>query len=394
MKILIAHTHYQQAGGEDSVVSEEISLLGRQGHEVQSLLFNNDNIRGFFQQIGAVADAYFSPSSYIRALKVIREFQPDILHVHNFFPTMSPAIFYAAHKTNVPVVLTLHNFRLICANGILFREGKVCEDCPTQHSFLPGVKHACYRDSSAGSAVVGSMAALHAVLGTWSHKVNRYIALTSFAASRLVPRIPKDRISIKPNFIADRNVGRGDGGFALFTGRLTEEKGLATLIQADSMGLLPIPVHIVGDGPMRSSLEAAAARTGSQLRLLGAMSRDEVAQKMRGAVVLLVPSIWYEGFPMVVVEALATGLPVVGSRIGSLAEILEEDITGSLHEPNDALSLIAALDNVLKDPAKLAWLRVTARHEFDMKYSEVIAYRNLMAIYNEVISETTRSAAF
>lgn len=395
MRILIAHNRYQQAGGEDKVVAAEAEMLARRGHPVEVLNFNNEAIVGVRGSAAAALSSFYSFSAHRRMAEVLARFAPDVLHVHNFMPTLSPSVFFAADAAHVPVVQTLHNYRLLCANAQLFREGAVCERCVQQRSFLPGVHHACYRGSRVGSAVIGGTMALHHALGTWSRRVARYIALSEFAAEKLAEfRVPHARIRVKPNFVPDpatpaetnQVLGAPLAPFALFVGRLSEEKGLATLLAADERGLLPLPVHLGGDGPWRDRVERAAQRPGSRLVALGRQTEDEVRALMRQATVLLVPSLWYEGFPMVIVEALSLGLPVIASRLGSLPEIVADGVCGLLHTPGDPAALGKALQDFLHLPAESqTTMRRAARLRYLDHYSEPRNYEMLLRIYAEAL---------
>ena len=387
MKILIAHNRYQQFGGEDQVVAAEAGMLSRNGHRVEHLSFDNEGIQGGPAKVGAALSSFFSLSSYDRALKVLEGFGPDVLHVHNFIPNLSPSIFFASKRARVPVVQTLHNYRLICANALLYRDGSVCEECVQADSFLPGVRHGCYRGSRVGSAIVGANMALHSSLGTWVQRINRYIVLTEFAAQKLSLRVPPSLIRVKPNFVPDRGAGEANGDFLLYVGRLSQEKGLETLIAADKLGPLPLPVVIVGDGPLRGTLEEACARPGTRLRMIGRQSGDEVLLWMKRAAALLLPSTCYEGFPMTIAEALSVGLPVIASRTGGIPEIVPDCLCGLLHTPGDPKALVSTVEEFSRMvPETLSAMRVAARNRYLEKYSEVRNHVELIRIYEEAIS--------
>ena len=388
MRVLIAHNRYQQPGGEDQVVRAEAAMLRHHGLCVEELAFDNEGIHGITGQLRAAANSFFSPSAYRRVQQAIRLFQPDLLHIHNFMPTLSPAVFFAGRHGRVPIVQTLHNYRLICAKGTLYRDGRPCEKCSEQNSFLPGVALGCYRGSRLGSAVVGGTVALHASLGTWQNRVDRYIALTEFAAEKLGrQRVPFDRVRVKPNFVPDRGTGSGDQQVALFVGRLSEEKGIGTLLAADAAHALPLPVVIVGDGPLREQVKAACARPGSRLTAVGHENPAQVLERMKRAAVLLVPSVWYEGFPVSVVEALSVGVPVIASNLGGLPEIVPHGECGLLHAPGDAASLVEALHTFQAMPAEQkVKLRITSRKRYMDRYSEGINYAQLNDIYAQAIT--------
>lgn len=394
MKILIAHNRYQQFGGEDQVVAAEAGMLTRHGHHVEQLCCDNEAIQDGPAKVSAAISSFFSLSTYSRAQKLLRAFQPDILHVHNFLPTLSPSIFFAGEHARVPVVQTLHNYRLICANALLYRDGKVCEECVEQRSFLPAVKHACYRGSRTGSAVVGGGVALHEQVGTWTRRIARYVALTDFAAQKLSLRVPPALVRVKPNFVPDRGTGLPGGDFLLYVGRLSQEKGLETLIDADRLAPLPMPVVIIGDGPLRDVVDQACARPGSRLRAIGRQSGDEVLFWMKRAAALLLPSTCYEGFPMTIAEALSVGLPVIASRTGGIGEIVPDRLCGLLHTPADPRSLLLTMQEFSSmTPEALCLMRTSARNRYLDKYSENRNHIDLIRIYAEAAGASLEECA-
>lgn len=393
MKVLIAHNRYQQSGGEDQVVSAEAAMLARNGHDIELLSFDNDAISGVPAQIRAAANSFFSVPSYNRALDVMRRFQPDVLHVHNFTPTLSPSIFFAGRKARLAIVQTMHNYRFICSNALLFRDGKPCEKCLDRNSVLPGIMSGCYRGSRAGTAIVGGSNALHKRLGTWTERVDRYIALTQFAAGKLSRAVPVDRIRIKPNFVSEPGISGVNGDFLLFVGRLSQEKGLDTVIAADMVGALPLPVIVIGDGPMRQEIEDASRRHGSRLKPIGKRSGTEVRRWMARAAALLLPSLCYEGFPVTIAEAFSVGLPVIASRIGGLPEIVRENSSGLLHAPGDAASLFATVSQFAEfKHDEIARMRLAARAQYETEYSEAANHSMLVKIYAEAIADTSSSS--
>jgi glycosyltransferase involved in cell wall biosynthesis len=270
-----------------------------------------------------------------------------VVHFHNVFPLFSPAAYRACHDAGVAVVQTLHNFRPICLGTFLIRNGEICQLC-LNRSPLPGVIHRCYRGSFIASAAAGRMLAVHRRRGTWSTDVDRYIALTEFSRDKFISAgFPAERLEVKPNFIFDPDPPSPDHARSgvLFVGRLSPEKGVATLIEA--CATLPCELRIVGSGPELPSLQALA---GDKVTFLGALDRASVLEEMRRARVLVVPSIWFESFPMILVEAFACGTPVVASRLGSLATIVEDDVTGRLAAPNDPADLRACIASLVSNP--------------------------------------------
>nr|WP_259331163.1 glycosyltransferase family 4 protein [Thermus thermophilus] len=325
----------------------------------------------------------WNQGAYRRVREAIRQHRPDLVHVHNTFPLASPAVIHAAKAEGVPVVMTLRNYRLLCVNALFFREGRVCEDCLGR---LPwrGVVHGCYRDSRLASLGVASMLALHRALRTWN-LVDRFIALTEFARQKFVEGgLPAEKIVVKPNFVhPDPGPGEGRGGYALFVGRLSPEKGVRTLLRAWALLGGRVPLKVVGDGPLADEVREAARRLPG-VEWLGRKSPKEVYALMGEAAFLVFPSEWYETFGRVAIEAFAKGTPVVASRIGAVGEVTEDGRTGLHFRPGDPEDLAAKVEWLLAHPEELARMRKEARAEYETKYTAERNYEQLMAIYQGV----------
>jgi glycosyltransferase involved in cell wall biosynthesis len=383
MRILKLHTHYQQPGGEDQVYAAETALLRERGHEAVNLTFDNRDLEGLrpWRQAGLTL---WNQEAYRRVREAIREHRPDLLHVHNTFPLASPAVIHAAKAEGVPVVMTLHNYRLLCVNAFFFRQGQVCEACLGR---LPwrGVLHGCYRESRPASAVVAAMLTLHRALGTWN-MVDCFIALTEFARQKFIEGgFPPEKISVKPNFVhPDSGPGEGRGGYALFVGRLSPEKGLGTLLMAWERLGGKVPLKIVGDGPLAPEVQEAQKRIPG-VEWLDRKAPEEVYALMGEASFLVFPSEWYEGFPKVLAEAFAKGLPVLASALGSQGSIVDHGRTGLHFRPGDPEDLAAKVEWLLAHPNELARMRKEARAEYEAKYTAEENYRQLMSIYQTVL---------
>ena len=383
LRILLVHNRYQQYGGEDTVVEAEAQLLRDAGHWVEGFLITNDNIHGLKAQLAAAARTTYNPGSRRALADRLRSDRPDIVHVHNLFPQITPSIFDACIEADVPVVMTLHNYRLGCANALLFRDGRPCEDC-LHGTAYNAVLHGCYRGSRAGSAVVASMIAYHRLAGTWRNKVSRFIALTEFAKSRLITAgLPAERIRIKPNFVPDPAVGapRPRGDHALFVGRLSVEKGVETLLSA--WRDLDMPLRILGDGPLRAELERNAS---GNVTVLGHRDRAAVFDEIASAAFLVVPSIWYEGFPMTVVEAMALGTPILASAIGGLQEIIDDGREGLHFRAGDPQDLQRAVCQMRSAPEALRAMSAGARTRYLDRLNPESNGRMLADIYAEVLA--------
>lgn len=385
MKIVIAHNHYQQAGGEDQCFRSECDLLEAHDHRVERFTVHNASI-DTMGKLTVVRATLWNGAAYRSLRRVIREFRPDVAHFQNTFPLISPAAYYAAKAEGVPVVQTLHNYRLLCPAATFYREHRVCEDCMGKAAPWPGVGHGCYRSSRAASAGVAAMLTLHRAMGTWTRKVDRYVALTEFARQKFIQGgMPADKIVVKPNFVApDPGVGAGEGDYALFVGRLSPEKGIGTLIAAWERLNGRIPLKIVGDGPLASRV-AEATRSAMGVECLEYRPVREVYDLMGSARVLVVPSEWYETFGRVVVEAYAKGTPVIASNIGAIAELVEHERSGLLFTPGDADDLASKVEWAWSHPNELAAMRREARAEYEAKYTAERNYQMLMDIYRQVI---------
>ena len=233
MRVLMLHNRYLVSGGEDGAVADDVALLREHGHEVELLEKSNAEV----EQIGRTRTALNTVWSWESCQRVAKALQAgpfDVLHAHNIFPLWSPSVYYAAARAGVPVVQTLHNYRLMCVNALLFRNGHICDECLGKSFAWPGIAHACYRESRSGSAVVACMAGMHRLASTWARKVTLYIAVSEFAREKYIEGgLPPEKIAVKPNFVySSPTAGAGGGGYALYVGRLSTEKGITTMLRA------------------------------------------------------------------------------------------------------------------------------------------------------------------
>jgi glycosyltransferase involved in cell wall biosynthesis len=383
MKVALCHNHYQQAGGEDYVFQAEGELLETAGHAVARVAVRNDEITSMSRARLACATVWNS-SSYQMMRTVLRRERPNVVHFHNTFPLLSPAAWYAAAREGVPVVQTLHNFRLLCANSLLFREGRSCQACVGRSVIWPSVQHGCYRESRSASAVVASMLAAHRAIGTYTHRVAVFVALSEFSRRMFVEGgLPADRIVVKPNFLTtDPGVGRHAGNFVLFVGRVSQEKGLETLIDAWRRLAPAIPLRIAGTGPLDATLRA---RPIAGVELLGHATPDRIRALMHDATLLVFPSECYENCPMTLLEAFACGLPSVVSGHGSVGEMVRDGELGLHFRPGDADHLAEVLGRALNDADRLAAFGQAARREFEARYSSTTHLPHLLGVYRQAI---------
>jgi len=386
VKLLLVHNSYRQPGGEDQVFASELELLATHGHDVVRYTAHNDAVRQL-SKLNLGLRTIWSRTAYREMRAILRRERPHIVHVHNTLPLLSPAVYYAARAARVPVVQTLHNYRLLCPKAVFLREQRVCEDCLGRLLPWPAIVHACYRESRGATSAVAVMLSVHRLLGTWTRQVSRYIALTEFMRKKFIAGgFPAGQIVVKPNFVApDPGVGNHSGQFALFVGRLSPEKGVRTLLQAWGHLRDRVPLKVVGEGP----LQDLAHGYPPGITWLGRLRREEAVALMKEASVLVLPSECYEAFPTTLAEAFATGLPVVASRLGAMAEIVQDRQTGLLFNPGDAMDLAAKITWALDHPGELTEMGRRAREEYEARYTAERNYQLLSDIYRGLLDETS-----
>jgi glycosyltransferase involved in cell wall biosynthesis len=383
MRILLIHNKYKEAGGEDVVFEAEADLLSNNRSVVDVIVFDNASIKTVFDRLLSGLRVIYNPSSARILKQKILEFQPDVIHVHNFVPLASPSIFFVAAKFRIPVIVTLHNYRLICPSATLFHNNSIYEN--SIHSVFPidAILKGVYRNSRVQTAAVVIMTSLHRMIGTWKHKVDHYIALTQFAKQKFSTAaigIPENKLSVKPNFSVDHGMGddvRKD--FFLFVGRLTEEKGIRTLLNAAR--LASFNLIIIGDGPLRG-LISDVAMENPNVRYLGFQKKAFVIERMKMCKGLIFPSLWYEGFPMTIVEALSTGTVVIASKLGGMAEIIQHGVNGLHFEAGREPDLISRIKEIDSGSWNLKSMQARARLTYLDHYTPERNHSLMMDIYN------------
>jgi len=398
MRVLIAHNAYQHRGGEDAVLEAEAQLLTSRGHKVLAYYRSNDELRDRrgFAWLRMGVETVWASQSFREVKALIEKEKPDVAHFHNTFPLISPSAYYACAQSAIPVVQTVQNYRLLCPGATLLRDGEVCEECLGRSVPWPGVVHACYRDNRAATAAVVSMLAVHRAMGTWQEKVDVYVAATEFSRRKFIEGgLPAQRIVVKPNFmVRDPGPKQGPGEYALFVGRLSEEKGPLVLLKAWARLHQRIPLKIAGDGPLREGLgrETAAMRLEG-VELLGQLASKDIAGLLHGARFLVFPSVWYEGFPMTILEAFACGVPAIASRLGSMAEIVEDGKTGLHFTAGDDRDLAAKVEWAWGHEKEMEEMGRAARREFEEKYTSAANYKRLMEIYEMAMAKPVSEKA-
>jgi glycosyltransferase involved in cell wall biosynthesis len=390
VKVLVIHNEYQQRGGEDAVVDAEERLLVENGHTVVRYKRTNDELqdRRGLVSLKAGMQTVWASRSHRELSALIAKEKPDAAHFHNTLPLISPAAYYACVAAKVPVVQTLHNYRLLCPSATLLREGKVCESCLGRSVPWPGLVHACYRDSRAATAAVAAMVAVHRAIGTWRQKVKVYVALTEFARRKFVEGgLPAERIVVKPNFITrDPGSKKKPGEYALYVGRLSEEKGPQVLLRSWPRLRRAIPLKIAGAGRLKDELGREIAAKGLlEVDLLGQVDSQAIAGLFHEARFLVLPSLCYENFPLALAEAFACGVPVISSRLGSMAEIVADGKTGLHFSAGDDVDLAAKVEWAWTHPEQMRIMGREARAEYEAKYTAARGLENLMSLYHRAM---------
>ena len=393
MKILLVHNRYKIHGGEEVVFEQERQLLERAGHQVLTYCRNNfeaDDYGGL-RRFALIKNITWSSHTMDQLGRLLREQQPAVVHVHNTFMMMSPSVFAACRQARVPAVQTLHNYRLFCPAANFIRDGKVCEEC-SQHSLLRGIRYGCYRKSRPATATVALMMAVQRRRRAYP---DLFIALTEFSRQKFIcAGIPAEKVCVKPNFVhPDPGERTGDGAHAVLAGRLSDEKGLDTLL--DAWRQLPnrIPLSIVGDGPLLEELRNRATAMGlSGITFHGRLSREKTLEMIKLARFLVAPSLCYENFPMGIAEAFSCGVPVICSRLGGMQEVVENKRTGLHFIAGDAADLARKVLWSWSNPEQMREMGKAARRDYEAKYTAEKNYPLLMAIYQRAVAAETAAA--
>jgi glycosyltransferase involved in cell wall biosynthesis len=392
LSVLCLHNRYIQPGGEDQVFDSEAQLLAENGVRVEKVEEQTTYPSGLVRKIGAAVDCVWSRSWHGRFKALLQSSRPDVVHIHNFFSVISPSVYYACREEGIPVVQTLHNYRLACPAASFYRDGKVCEECLDQGPFH-AVRYGCYRDSKLATAALAAMIEVHKRKNTWAEMVDCYIALTEFARHKMIQGgLPAEKIRVKPNFVLpDPGPRTGNGDYALFVGRLVDLKGVGSMLEAWSKLPATIPLVIAGDGPFRPEMgKLISERNLKNVDYRGRLSRPQTLAAMKGARFLMFPSLWYEGFPVTIAESFACGVPVLCSRLGSMQEIVQDGVTGLHFNAGDAENMADRVQWAWSHPQETGTMGFSARAEFESKYSAERNFGMLTDIYESVLSRTTK----
>ena len=386
MRILVAHNKYKIRGGEDEVRDSEVRLLREYGHEVFEFLEDNADISRPYPVLVGL-QATWNQGIYFAMRRELAKVRPDVLHVHNIMPVISPAVFFAAKEFGIATVQTLHNYKYLCPKGEMFRDGAVCESCLGKSFAWNGVIHGCYRNSHLATLALAASFSAHRALRTWTTKVDRYIALTEFARRKFIKGgFPEEKLVVKPNFLHDPGVGPGDGDYAVFAGRLSEEKGIPLLLRAWNQLKSPLRLKIIGEGSFEMDVRRAAASNKS-IELLGVISLEEVLEIIGHAKAIVLPFQTYEGMPRVIVESFAKGTPVITANLGAMQTMIKHRQTGLHFKPGDAEDLARSIEWMLANHERWHAMRGAARQCYEENYTPEPNYKMLMEVYAAALGQ-------
>jgi glycosyltransferase involved in cell wall biosynthesis len=388
MKVLVMHNRYVQTGGEDRVVEDECELLRSVGVEVKQHIVENRQPTNPFSLLQTAVDSPWSAASYREVRRICREFNPDVAHIHNFWMSLTPAAHAACKKSGVATVQTLHNYRLLCANALLFRNGAICEDC-LGHFPWRGILHRCYRESFPASAAVVAMIGVNRARGTWRSLVDAYIALSPYSRDKFVSSgFPAEQMFIKPNSAPDPGASAlapSASTSIIYAGRLSAEKGVDDLIDAWSKvpQELAGSLVLIGGGPLSNALQNRAVALGLQHpRITFQDSTDQagVYAAIRKARAVVISSRVYEHFPRLIVEAFAHGRAVIAPQLGAMNDLVDAEV-GVQYAPSDVSGLSTALTRLLARPQLADLLGSNARNRYLATYTPKHNAKALLRIY-------------
>jgi len=377
MNILQLHNFYNIRGGEDEVVLAEKTMLEKSKHNIYTYYVNNSHLDSFIGKFKAVFVTHSSKQSQLSIAALIKKYKIDVCHVHNFFPSITPSVFSVCQELNVPVVMTLHNYRIICPTALLLYKGNICERSLRQSAYW-GVMKRVYRNSYIGSAVLAFMIEYHKKKDTWNTKVNKFICLTEFSKNKFIEAgVLADLITVKPNSCQETTFQQvsTQEPFVLYVGRISEEKGIDVLLKACEN--FKGKVVVIGEGKPNTK--------PSNVDFMGKQSKEVVLALMNQASFVVVPSICYEGFPMAIVEAFSCGTPVICSKLGSMEEIVDDNVTGLHFAPNDELDLRKKMHHLFNAPQLIKELGSNAKLKYQKLYTEEKNIKALFRIYHELL---------
>ncbi|QDQ16047.1 glycosyltransferase family 4 protein [Streptomyces spectabilis] len=393
MHVLVAHNRYSSAqpSGENRVVDEEVALLRAAGHRVDLFERRSDDIadRSLLGKAAVPLLVPWNPAVRSELAAELRASRPDVVHVHNVFPLLSPAVLAACADVGVPVVATLHNYTQVCPPGTLHRDGQKCTECVGSAVSLPAVRHGCYRNSRLATVPLAVSLAVNR--RRWWSGVERFFCISAAQRDVLVRSgMPVERLAVKHNFVPEPGARRaGDGEHLLFLGRLAEAKGTRLLMTAwdevAAAGGVGLPLVLAGSGPLEREVTAWAAGR-DDVRYVGLLDPEECRKAVARSVAVVAPSMAMETFGLVVAEAMAAGVPSVAAAHGAFVELVEDGVTGLLHQPGDPGSLASQLRRIATDPARNQEMGRAARRRYEQNFSPAVGLERLVEGYRTAIA--------
>ena len=390
MKILFCHNFYQQAGGEDVAVANEMAMLEQHGHEVKLFSVSNNSIKTFWHKLFVSFRLTYSKKYKNKLKNVIADFTPDIVHVHNFFPLLTPSIFDACVEMNVPVVHTLHNYRLICPSATLFVNGACNEESIEKNAYAM-VKYKAYKNSFLGTFILARAIEKTKKNKLWSIQIDQFITPSQSVKNTYIKGgFLSEKITVKANFIQPLQISplpsiqpplqeEKNEEYAIFLGRLVEEKGIIMLL--NSWRETDIELRIYGGGSLEKTCKTAQRKN---IKYCGEVPREEALQALKYAKFLIMPAQWHEPFGLVVIEALSLGIPVIAAKMGAMPELIAHGYNGLIFEHDDISDFHQQIDQ-MKNRPKLTEMKKNALNSFDKQYTATMNYPLLIDIYNKCL---------
>ena len=387
--ILMCHNFYSRPGGENSVYEQQRRGLRSRGHRVVELNRDNSTLTGAssLKKASAMIGSYYSRATLRDVQAIIEREKPDLALVQNTFPLLSPSLYRAISANRIPIIQAVYNYRLVCANAHLYTNGRICERC-VAGSHLHAVANRCYRGSTLMSAWYASILKLHQSLDTFNKTIDRFMVPDRFAVSKLSGggiSPEKIRVNVNPFFVKDYSPSTTVGDYALYVGRLNEQKGVRTLVRAVSRAGGKSALVIAGDGPLRDDVEKAAEASGGKIRFVGPAWGDDLVRLMAAARAVVVPSEWYDNLPLIICQANAMAKPVIASRINGIPEYVAAGVNGWLFETGDEVALGAAIDSLFAmEDRELTRVGGSAREYAESVFDYANHYDRLSSMFDEL----------
>lgn len=389
MRILLVHNFYRWRGGEDEFVEQLYGMLQERGHAVRFFSAHSDEIEHYalHQRLKIAAESFYSFSTAQRLRQTVQEFRPDVLHVHNVFPVLSPSVYWVARQKHIPLVQSVHNFRFVCPNGFAFTRGEVCFRCLASRHMLHAIRFRCLNGDLSQSVLYASVIGIHRSLKTLGELSGHLMTVNRMLAEILRNEFPTARITVLPNYIETARYQPRDAFKASFVylGRLSEEKGVRTLIQAMryTQGFV---LEVIGTGTLSAELKREADTLApGRVIFHGFVGGDERFDLLKSATALIMPSHSHDSWPMAVLEAMALGIPVIASRQGGLPDMVQDGETGLLFDAGQPKQLAIAMQKLAESPDRVKQMGIAARYRAETEFDVEVYYQKLMGVYQQEI---------